>query len=702
MFVHKNGFTANKLIKKKTPGKRRGRQSKKSQVDSLIDGIKDQQWYQSFRKLWGKLEAEIQVSRWRFVGGISILRQLFQDLLDSNYSQVLADLKGFLEDSDHEMCQDLFPVAVLLTGINQPDHYEQFEMLSEKIAENDRVRSTILMSRDASSLKSAIEHLVNGFISEEVAEDSDGEERGSSRKLKKSNCIMRALRDWYFAKRDAQQTDMTLSIIIPDFELFNKDVLRDLILTVSYYRSQIPLVLVFGVATTVHALENALPLQFTSKAKFHVFKSQSSINNLNSIVEKIVLDPRNHFLLSGKTLQLLVEIFLFYDFSITGFVQGLKVSGMTFCRRASFTPLSSFQFAMLEHFSGGTPYSLCEDLATAIARLDSLTGDDVDDIRGLLSVRAYVESRSDPQDIINLLCDEDYFVERLSTELLPGVYQFIDTFYIALRSLHVLMCDLPKSSYGKQVRELYCTATEGLDFESEEFQSTLNFLQFSTKSELVGKISQIVRLIEEYQNNVSTNSNHMNGVLVALKKYWRQIDESSTQMVDAAGAPAAAAPNLKVGSRQELKERLMEMSKQQQSQRSPYQVVAVEMLEFLRKEFFGRFLVPLRSGPPLVELFHFSDSQTLRKHIVGAPRAAVHQALLNPQHYLQCECCVLESATQLTPSQPDLSIVYKLHLECGKMINLYDWLQAFKAIVAQDQDGEDDESNGRNVDPVIL
>lgn len=241
---------------------------------------------------------------------------------------MLTDLKNFLEDSDPELCQDLFPVAVLLTGINQPDHYEQFEMLSEKICENPNVRSTILMSRDASSLKSAIEHLVSGFICDDVIVDSEEEENASKpkTKLKKGNCIMRALRDWYLEKREAQEKDLILSVIIPDFELFNKEVLRDLILTVSYYRTQIPLVLVFGVATTVTALENTLPLQFTSKAKFHVFKSQSSINNLNSIVEKILLNPRNQFMLSGKTLQLLVEIFLFYDFSITGFIQGLKVT----------------------------------------------------------------------------------------------------------------------------------------------------------------------------------------------------------------------------------------------------------------------------------------------------------------------------------------------------------------------------------------
>lgn len=244
--------------------------------------------------------------------------------MDENYSQFYTNLKEFLSQTDRSLCQDLFPVAVLLTGINQPDHYEQFEAISEKICENKLIRSTILRSRDATSLKSAIETIVGGFLNEDEP-DIDEEVESTKSNVKKSNCIMRALRDWYLQKHYEEETEMILSIIIPDFELFNKDVLRDLILTVSYYRSQIPLVLIFGVATTVNALENALPLQFTSKAKFHVFKSQSSIHNLNRIVEDVLLNPMNNFQLSGRVLQLLTEIFLFYDFSITGFIQGFKV-----------------------------------------------------------------------------------------------------------------------------------------------------------------------------------------------------------------------------------------------------------------------------------------------------------------------------------------------------------------------------------------
>ena len=40
----------------------------------------------------------------------------------------------------------------------------------------------------------------------------------------------------------------------------------------------------------------------------------------------------------------------------------------------------------------------------------------------------------------------------------------------------------------------------------------------------------------------------------------------------------------------------------------------------------------------------------------------------------QCKCCNID-VDDNQDTLPDLSIVYKIHLECGKMINLYDWLQ---------------------------
>lgn len=48
---------------------------------------------------------------------------------------------------------------------------------------------------------------------------------------------------------------------------------------------------------------------------------------------------------------------------------------------------------------------------------------------------------------------------------------------------------------------------------------------------------------------------------------------------------------------------------------------------------------------------------------------------------------------------PDISILYKLHLEYGKLINLYDWLQSFLSIV--DPDDSNEEEGKRVVKPEL-
>lgn len=53
------------------------------------------------------------------------------------------------------------------------------------------------------------------------------------------------------------------------------------------------------------------------------------------------------------------------------------------------------------------------------------------------------------------------------------------------------------------------------------------------------------------------------------------------------------------------------------------------------KDQLTKHLVPFNRGPPFHELFVFDDVRSVRQHIMGAPRAVIHNALQNPQIYLQ-------------------------------------------------------------------
>ena len=47
----------------------------------------------------------------------------------------------------------------------------------------------------------------------------------------------------------------------------------------------------------------------------------------------------------------------------------------------------------------------------------------------------------------------------------------------------------------------------------------------------------------------------------------------------------------------------------------------------------------------------------------------------------------LSNPADIPSSLPDVCIAYKLHLECGRYINLYDWFQCWLSIVTSSSNG---------------
>lgn len=80
----------------------------------------------------------------------------------------------------------------------------------------------------------------------------------------------------------------------------------------------------------------------------------------------------------------------------------------------------------------------------------------------------------------------------------------------------------------------------------------------------------------------------------------------------------------------------------------------------------------------------FDDVAVVRGLLNPSQRADLQIALSRPSVYFCAEGVQDEEASVLSPRSPDLSILFKLHLECPHYINLYDWLQAFAAVLGED------------------
>ncbi|XP_043288926.1 origin recognition complex subunit 3 isoform X2 [Venturia canescens] len=572
------------------------------------------------------------------------------------FEQIVCDLKNYvttIKESSLESYSNEISTAILLTGVNLPDHAVLFEKLASEFSKVTQCIA-IIHSRDSGNMKNLIEETVFQLInSQNNDEKSD---------IRKNQCTLRLLEAWH--SENCQYHD-PLVIIVPDFESFSPSVLRDFILVLSIYTKSMKFVLVFGVATTLHAVHRCLSYDVTSKLRVQVFHTQTQVKSLSDVLEGTVLSGKTPFKLTGRAFQLLTDIFLIYDFSVHGFLQGYKL-------------------CMLQHFYDNNYASLCCEPKKTRERIGLLGDDDFEDIKKLPSIARYLETLNKGKKNQSEGNNQENFKKTL-VKVLENFHLSINNFFTILKCLHSLTSGLPGAPLGKQLREVYCKAVTSDIVESQEYKESIQLLGFLSKDEFVAKLEIVLNMIKE------SSSSNLKDVEENLKKDLITLRNASLEIV--ATSKEIMSTNEKL-SRTQLKEKLYKMSQQQS--RSPYKQAQINFLEYLDRDVFG---VHLKNPSRIVghEIFCFSDANSAKHPIRGSHRAAVHTALTNPQAYLECGCCELENDQTIQATLPDLSIIYKLHLESRKLINMYDWLQAFLTIVNPSSEGDEQ----RDIDPKL-
>ncbi|XP_017783134.1 PREDICTED: origin recognition complex subunit 3 [Nicrophorus vespilloides] len=641
VFVFKNGLQ---------PNKQKGRGRKKKIPTGTGNIYRDEMWFQTYTELWEVLESKI--------------KELNSDM----FSSILSNLLNFIDGSYCKPVTEI-PAGALLTGINMPDHAVQFETLKSSINEKISPHVAHLSSQDCPSLKNLVENMINQFINEDIDYDLDEENVKSTKvKIKKSQCSFTLLQSWYEDLYN-NKVDNVLVVILPDFESFKENVLQDFIQIASYYVNKLPFVLVFGIATSLSALHKALPYHVSSKINIQVFNSQPSITYLNKIIENVLFSNDCPFYLGGKLFALFTDIFLFYDFSVTGFIQ-------------------NFKFAMLEHFSTGNAKALCITHGFSEV-LKNFSKEDFENVRMLHSFRRFVEAES-PKNQIELLTDDKYFQKAIKKELNKLIY-YMNNLVVLLECLNILTADLPKAPLGKTFREIYCVAVSKKLSETVEFKEAFQLLSFQSKDELLTKIDSVLNLLK---NNIEIYTEE--NIVDDLKTFIEELNNLSNDQVEEVQEDLDCLNIEGTMQRAQLKQKLFQQAKSQNKPMNAYEKFRSKVVEYFEHIFEEYLKVP--TDFTFHEIFFYNDI-SIQNHIIGSHRAAIHTALNDPQSYLDCSCCGISNDAVILSSMPDICIAYKLHLEYGKMINLYDWLQAFLSIL--DPVHADDDNEKREVDPQL-
>ncbi|KAK8381467.1 hypothetical protein O3P69_018502 [Scylla paramamosain] len=493
------------------------------------------------------------------------------------------------------------------------------------------------------------------------------EVEGSPRKKIKSSII---------SQLPERSSKPPLVVILEDLESFHPRVLSDLVLICSEYRQAVPIVLVFGVATTPDKVHQSLSHNASACLAMEVFRAEPSTHYLTRVIEKVLMSTKLPFHLGGRPFKLLLDIFLYNDLSVENFIKGLKV-------------------CMMEHFMGHASSVLCCPAANRPALLRNVTSAQLDLVRKLPSFKTFVEA-APPKEQVALLLDDSHTKEVILS-LLDKVDVWYARFCVLVKVVNALTNRIPGAPLGRQVREVLAVCLSRPLVDTEEFQEAEKGVRNMAREELLTVLQNVLDVLKEHHGEDKVLSELLNEVSLLMGRLssmdqLTQTEEEEEEEEASADGSGGAAVTLGPSDRFRLREKLLEMAKKKPKKSSKYESLRSEVVHFLSDTFTSHLQPP--TSQPLHEVLFFHSSQAVKRQLVGLPRPALTTALANPHHYLQCKCCQLEEPSSLVTSLPDLSVAYKLHLECGRLINLYDWLQAFVSVVGQED--EEDESSARS------
>ncbi|XP_031436874.1 origin recognition complex subunit 3 isoform X2 [Clupea harengus] len=662
------------------------KRKKNSDVDYFIEGSDDGEMARIrvniCQRLWDMTKSETEM----------LQDELNKKILDSLLEFIKKCASSFqsqMNDWASLMRASEIPTAALVLGVNVPDHDMTFQSLSVLLQQSVTPFVVSVQAKECTALKHLMQKVLERLIGVDVAvddDDEDGGQRSAPVHQKRVHCSLSSLCDWYSSvtkkyetspgkKRTSMAKDMIskppIVIIFKDLEAFNPRVLQDFIVICSRYIQKLPLMFIFGIATSPSTIQHMLPHSVSSLLCIELFQSLSCTQHLATVVDKLVLNTEFPFKLSGKVLQVLVSIFLYHDFSVRNFIKGL-------------------QLALVEHFHSQPLSVLCCPKKEALDHAQKLSHQEVERIRQLPSFMRYVENQ-EPQKQVELLTN-DGCVKEVCKILMKALRKYHKNYYPILRCLHTLTSSLPKYPLGKQIREIHISCLEKNVWETEEYDSAMQLLKLMAKDELVALLQKCVVILS------SSKSKKMKAALGQLQNYLAKFDQLDTLSAEEV-MQEAVSPEKDLQKKTDLfqlQKTLLERKETRRTKKmTPFEVLRNQILEFV-DSLVRAHLVPPESQP-LNEVCYYGSSGVLRRHLNATPRTSIQTALSHPYYYLQHEGLKTDSGT-FSNAAPDICIVHKLHLECGRLINLFDWLEAYSTVVSAAEGKDPDSSDYGKVD----
>ncbi|XP_069462488.1 origin recognition complex subunit 3 isoform X2 [Ambystoma mexicanum] len=643
--------------------------------------------FETYQELWLKMKKETE----------QLQEDMNKKLFDGLIEFFRQSHSGFQEKTNEWSCRmraNEIPTAALVLGVNVTDHDVTFKSLTDVLQESVTPYVASLHSKECPGIGQMVQKLLIQLMGQSADLEYDEEDEDRVQVThRRTYCSMASLSGWYqtVTKKEKSSTpgkkrtsssskywqSPPVVVIIKDLESFTAKVLQDFITIISQYIQVLPLILVFGIATSPMIIHGLLSHSVCSLLCIELFQSLSCMEHLSTVIEKLLLTTQFPFKLSGKVLQVLISIFLYHDFSVHNFIKGLQLS-------------------LVEHFHSQPLSVLCCSASKVEARVKALSHAECESLRQLPSFMRYVESQV-PEKQIQLLTNNSS-VKEVTETLLEDLHVYHKNYIPVLRCLHSFTSILPKYPLGKQIRELFCSCLEKCIWEAEEYASAFQLLRMLAREELVSALVKCVAFLKGSSGEeLDEAAEKLQEFLDAFQSHEESGQVDRTGNVDE--EEISPQKSLRKTDLYHLQKTLLELKDSRRSKKlSRFEVLRHEIVDFI-DDLVRKYLMPPEMQT-LHEVMYFGAAVTLRRHLNAAPRIALHTALNNPYCYLKNEALKSEAGS-ISNSAPDICIAYKLHLECGRLINLYDWLEAFATVVCAADGKEHEFEPLEQVDEII-
>ncbi|XP_012566919.2 origin recognition complex subunit 3 isoform X1 [Hydra vulgaris] len=627
------------------------------------------QRFEAYQNCWNKLDAMIK----------DVQQELNQKVFDG--------LLHFFANAYQK--QRVFPIAeiptaVLVTGVNLPDHETIFSHLQTELKEKITPYIACVKAKECCNLKSMLKLIFNSLVAsadqvklcdQTMTSDTQENNKDDNKvETKKKSSVFNhytfdELTSWYKHNCDKSVSEdkvndtiksvqeNSLVFIIEDFESFSPSVLQDFILICSEHIANLPIVLLFGIATTVSSMHQSLPHFVSSHLSVEKFQSQPSIICLTEVIEKVLLTSNAPFKLGPRVFRLLFESFLYHDFLLKNFVKGLQFSVMEHFYRNQFSVLSMMNLSEQKIY------------------INSLTNSQIASFQNIKSFKNFIERKGEEEQK-NILCKKQELI-NLSLKLLEQLKEHERVFFPSVKCLFIITCKLPGEPLGKRLRDTYeyCTISPNIA-KDQIYANAMSLVRMLSRDELLPILMSCVHVLEE-----SSDCKELFDDAKILTQFIDRLNNlDNIEELEVVTEKEKVRPLPVFKNRYDLQEK-MKLAAKDKRKESPYEKLRNEVVVAMDTIFKKNLPSPLEL--PFHEVFYYNDFQTVKRRLNGTPRLAIQRALATSSFYLQCECCKeIDSDTgSIKSSHPDICILYKLHLECGKLINLYDWLQAFITVI---------------------